>query len=307
MTRVLVFFLFSVMFVSNVAFARVDFLQRYERGKIMLRQRLYFDAVKEFYVAITKTERGRRHFGAHYYLAKAYYWLPDIQNAMKMLDKAKALAKNATQRRAYRKLLAQIKNLYSAILFEPEVDPEEVGKLQLVITPKSAFSHAHKRRYFAIFLKRLKRNGGVILNNRPIFLPKGDYNIKLKKPQCLKYGLVQDGKIVNEVSVEDEIAKIAVQEKRSCSCLGGQKIYKDGNRLYCSCPPNMGWDAKKKRCNIVKKINPWPWVAVIGGVVIVSGTTSLIVYLTTRGASYDRSLGGKDPILGVNNSRVWTK
>ena len=307
MNRAILFILSFLVITPNVVLARVDFLQKYERGKIMLRRKLYFDAIKEFHVAVTKTEKGRRHFGAHYYLARAYYWLPDIQKAMKVIQKAKNLAKNDAQRNAYKKLLAQIKNLYSSILFVPEVDPEEVGKLQIVITPKSAFSHAHKRRYFSIFSKKLTRQGGILLNNRPLYVPKGDYIIKLKKPQCLKYGLLQSGKLINEFSVEDDTTKISVQEKRSCGCLGGQKIYKDGSRLYCSCPPHMGWDKKKKRCDLVKRINPWPWVAIVGGVVIVSGTTTLIVYLNTRGPSYDRQIGGKDSKPGINDLMIWTK
>ena len=82
MNRAILFILSFLVMTPNVVLARVDFLQKYERGKIMLRRKLYFDAIKEFHVAVTQTEKGRRHFGVHYYLARAYYWLPDIQKAM---------------------------------------------------------------------------------------------------------------------------------------------------------------------------------------------------------------------------------
>lgn len=291
---------------SSQAIARVDFVQKYERGKIMLRRKFYFDAIKELHAAVHKTARGANHFGAHYYLAKAYYWLPDIQKAMKMLIKAKALAKNKTQKRAQNKLVRQIKALYGSLKFVPEVDPEEVGKLKFKIVPKSQFSHKHKQRYFKLFSKRLKSQGGVLLNNRLIYVPKGDYNVEIEKPQCLKYGLTEGDKIMREIAVDDAPVSITVKEKRSCGCSGGQKIYKERDRYYCACPSGMGWDKKKERCNIVGKVNPWPWILGGVGVVAVGATvTILAVVLSAEPIAEYQLAGTANTTPGTNTLRIW--
>ena len=77
------FYLFSigcialgVVGLSSTSAHAVDFQLTYRQGKLFLKQKLFFDAVKAFHQVITQTARGKRHFGAHFYLAQAYSGLP---------------------------------------------------------------------------------------------------------------------------------------------------------------------------------------------------------------------------------------
>ncbi|MCB9639244.1 MAG: tetratricopeptide repeat protein [Myxococcales bacterium] len=271
----------GVLFWSGQAQAEPDFVRFYERGKLRMRQRLFFDAIKDFNVAI-RTEKGSQHFAAHYHLARAYYWLPDIQKAVQMLERAKGLIKNSRQRAALDGLMRKIKDYYGAFKISPEVDPEEVGKLQLQIKPKSPFSNAHKRRYYNLFSKRLKRQGGFALNSKEIFLPKGDYEITIKKNQCLKYGLFEGSKVVTEGTIGDAPMQLSLKEKPSCQCTGGQKLYKEKARLYCACKVGSAWDEKAQICKLVRANNvPWIIGGTVIGLAVAGGVVATVVILAT--------------------------
>lgn len=270
MSRIYGLLLLGIVWVGAASQAAAqDFVQSYERGKLMLQQKLYFDAVKELHKAVYNTEQGKSHFGAHYFLAKAYYWLPDIQKAMKALDEAKPLAKNERQQEAHKKLVAQIQGLYGSFKLIPEVDPEELGKVQLKITPKTPFSHAHKRRYYEIFDKRLQQQGGFSPNVGAIYLPKGEYEIEILRDQCLKYGVVRSGEIAREMAIAEQPVELAVQEKASCQCLGGQKLQKEKNKLFCACPAGSAWNKNLQRCEVTKPPLVWPWIVAGSGVAAV--------------------------------------
>jgi hypothetical protein len=258
-----------------------DYVQLYNLGKFQLQNKRYFDAIKTFYRVTTQTARGKRSFGAHYYLAQAYYWFPDIQKAMATLAKAKTLIKRKAHKRAYNKLMSQIKALYSSLKIEPEVDPDEVGKLRIKIKAKSVFSHKHKRRYFRLLQKKLKKQGGILIT-KPLYLPKGDYDISIARPQCLKLALTQDDKVTRDVSISGASVSVTLKGKASCQCIGGQKLTKDGSKLFCACPAGTGWNKKKKRCEVVKQT---PVAAIIGGsvgaAVVVGGVIAAVVILNS--------------------------
>ena len=285
MRKKLVFVLGALVFMYSTNALAVDFVQKYARGKLLLKRKFYFDAIKELSIAVNKTARGKRHFGAHYYLAKAYYWLPDILKAAKMLEKAKALVKNNTQKNAYKQMLRQIGSLYGKLKIEPEVDPEEVGKLKIELKPKSEFSNSHKKRYYRLFDKRLKRQGGLLLNGRPMYLPKGEYTLRVVLPQCLKLKFSIGGKATTDLEIGAGGATAALQEGRSCQCPGGQKEYKDNNKQpYCACAPGSAWDKKERRCKIAKGFDPTPLIIAGGaGVVVIAGATVAAVLLTNNG------------------------
>jgi tetratricopeptide (TPR) repeat protein len=267
---------------SMVSAQSVDFQEKYTQGRLFFRQKLYFDAVKALHQAVTQTQQGKKHFGAHYYLAHAYYWVPDIQKAMEMLEKAKPLIRTAQHREVYNRLLQSIKSLYSQIVFVPEVDPDEVGKVQIVLTPKVAFSHKHRERYFKLFSDRLKKEGGLRLDNKPIFLPKGDYEISIERDQCLKLGLFLGENIARDITIGDEALSLNVRAQQSCNCPSNQKIFTEGKRLYCACPQGTGWNKDKNICEVVKQVNPWPWIITGISVVAVGGTVA-IIYAATQG------------------------
>jgi tetratricopeptide (TPR) repeat protein len=273
---------FLAIFSPLLAEAGPDFVRFYERGKVRLRQKLYFDAIKDLHTAL-QTPQGQKHFGAHYQMALASYWLPDIQQATMYLKKALVLARNDAQREAVQMLRNKIKDHYGVVKLIPDVDPEEVGKLKLLLKPKIPFSDAQKNRYYKSFLARLNRQGGMLLNNKPFYLPKGDYEIAIKMNQCLRYGLSFGKEKVREISVGDDDVNLRLQERASCECKGGQQLYKEKNRSYCACKPGSAWNVKNERCEVAKQTaSPWPWLIAGGGALVVGGAIVAIVLVVTN-------------------------
>ena len=258
-----------------------EFRQHYEAGRMMLRRKFYRRAVKEFSAAV-KTAKGKRHFGAHYYLAVAYFWLPDIEKALKILEEAKGLVKKPAQHKAYTKLLNKINSLYGQLVIVPQVDPDAVGRLLLRLKPKVPFSNRHKRRYYKVFMARLKKMGGLRVTGEPIYLPRGEYEIGLKMNQCLVYGLFDDERVASSISIGSSPVTLNLKAQKSCNCPSNQKIYRDGKKVYCACPKGMGWNKEKRRCEIAKQMTALPWVLAGAGVAVVGGVAAIIIYEVVR-------------------------
>lgn len=259
---------------QNVLAQELDFRQRYERGKLLLQRKMYADAIAELKKA-SYTVEGRTFFGVYYYLAFAYYWLPDIQQANLALETAKRYVSKDSHREAIKQLYDRIERTYARVTIVPEVDPDEVGRLRLTLKPKIAFTDSHKRRYFRILTKRLQKTG-VVPNNRPFFIPKGDYEWNIAQPQCLRYALFSGGSLVSEISIESGLTQLALKAGRSCSCAGGQKMVGTGNKVSCACPAGTGWNETKQRCEV--GVNPVPWIA-LGIGVVVAGATAVVIGL----------------------------
>lgn len=276
-------FLLATLLLSPLAEAG-SFTQFYLRGKLLYKQRLYVDAIKELNKAI-KTTRGSQSFGAHYYLARAYFWRPNIQKAMETIAKAKELSKNKTQRAAYTKTVQQIRALYGKVTIVPEVDPDEVGRLLFSLKPKAAFSHKHKKRYYRILMKRIKKQGGI----RPsttLYLPKGEYEMGLRRDQCLQYGLFSEEKVARSLEVGDSDISINLKAQKSCQCPSNQIVIKNPKnpkKLTCSCAPGSVWDKKKNQCKKAKAPNMLPWILGfgIGGAALIGGAIGVVVAITT--------------------------
>lgn len=251
------------LMVSQVHAA--DFLQLYERGKLLLKQRLYVDAIKEFKKA-TYTTRGQKYFGVYFYLSVAHLKLSKIQKAGQYLKIAKRLAKKKRHQAAAKRLESKILALYGNFRITPEVDPDEVGRLKLILKPNAAFSNKSKARFYKRLAKRLKGEG-VIPNNRLIYLPKGEYSLSIIKPQCLKYSLRQGDTQADNLSISSSTVVLTLKEGASCKCTGGQKLYRIGKKLTCTCPPGLGWNKSKQRCET--GVNPVPWI--IGSVAVLGG------------------------------------
>lgn len=263
-----------VMTAGPVWAQELDFRQRYERGKLLLQRRMFADAISELKKA-SYTSRGRNHFGVHYYLAVAYYWLPDIQKANQSLMTAKRFATRPTHKQALRKMYNRIKQLYSTVTIAPEVDPDEVGRLRMTFKPKIAFGSQHKQRYLRLLNKRLKATG-LVPNSRPFYVPKGDYEITISTPQCLRYTLAIGGQKATNVTVGDGGTQFTLKAGQSCTCTGGQKQYGQGKKMYCACPPGTGWNKSKQRCEV--GVNPVPWIAAGVGI-LVAGAAAVVIGL----------------------------
>lgn len=287
--------------LAGVASAQeLDFRQRYERGKLLLQRNMYADAIGEFKKA-SYTVEGRTFFGVYYYLALAHYWLPDIHQAHTALQTAQRYAKKNSHREAIKRLYERIERTYAKVTIVPEVDPDEVGRLRLQLKPKIAISDAHKRRYFGILSKRLMTTG-VVPNNRPFFIPKGEYEWNIAQPQCLRYALFLRGSAVSEVSIESGTTPLTLKAGQSCTCTGGQKLVGSGNKLACACPPGTGWNENKQRCEV--GVNPVPWIA-LGIGVVVAGATAVVIGLVVAqndGTAY-RLL--RNPGNDTGKTRLW--
>lgn len=276
----------------------VDFIQLYERGKLLLRQRLYTDALKEFKKS-TYTDKGKTHFGAHFYMAICYLRLSAVAQASKALDKAIKLAKSKRHNAAAARLKKQIDSLYGAFRIMPEVDPDEVGRLRIKLEPKVAFSNKQKRIFHRRLAKRLLKKG-LVPNNNMIYLPKGEYTIQIAMPQCLKYALISGNTKAKELNIDDSPSKLSLRGTPSCECIGGQRLYRIGKKLTCSCPSGLGWNKAKQRCE--KTIDPVPIIVGVSVAAVVLGGGAAILVAVLVG---DQKIGAADTQLDKNS--VWGK
>jgi hypothetical protein len=249
------------------------FQQEYQQGKLLLRQKLYVDAVRALYKVVNQTARGKKHFGAHYYLAIAYYKLGNITQSMKYLARAKTFIKNRKQREFHSLMMKKIKVLFGPLRIIPEADPDAVGRLLLSLEVKTAFSNSQKRRAYRIIRKFWSKKG-IALKGATLYLPKGDYTIAIAQPQCLMYGLTLGNTIVTDVAISSQMSTFALKAKRSCDCKGGQVPVKKKDKVVCSCPKNTVWSTKRNRCEIPPKLpSQQPWIAnnwgwIVGGVLV---------------------------------------
>ncbi len=257
-----------------------DYRQIYAQGRLYFRQRLYHDAKKAFLRAIKQTARGKRSFSAHYYLARCYYKTGSISLAIRMLEKAKERIKRGAHKSAYKRFAGKILALYGKLTIAPEVDPDEVGRIKLKLAPKTAFSNKDKANFFKSVMAKIKRQGGLKLDNKPIYLPKGEYEISIERDQCLLLGFFQGEAVAKEFTIGDSAASLSVKAKRSCSCPSNQTVLKEGKRLYCACAKGTGWNKSKNQCEIVKQVNAWPWIITGIGVVVVGGTIATVAAVT---------------------------
>lgn len=227
----------------------VQFRVGYRRGKFYLKKKVYAEAIREL-GQVRGTPEGRRHFGVNYLLAKAYYWKPDIQKAAYYLSKSKSLIKNNNQKMDWAKLFMAVKKEYGKLQIIPYVDPDEVGPLRLQIKSLQSFSNWRKKRYLQARLKTIAKRNGIELNSKPIYLPKGRYQLKLQRPQCFNFALVQGTKRQEKIQISNSPTRLLLKKQPSCRCQGGQKLYRDGNRQYCACPPGSAWNRVKSKCYV---------------------------------------------------------
>lgn len=290
------------LFVLKEASAQrsIDFQQVYERGKVKLRQKFYADAIKDFKLAL-QTNQGNRHFGVHYYLAKAYFWFPDIPKALRFLRLAKRFARRKRQQQACSLLKKKIGELYGRFKLQLEVDPDEAGRLKLGLRAKSVFSHKHKRRYLKIITRRLRQEG-LRLDGNPLYLPRGEYQLRILQPQCLRYALMLGSRQVRELSVGKGVVQWKLNKGRSCSCQGGQKLVKKGEQFACVCPSGTGWNTQNQRCEIGS--NPWPWILAGVGIVVAGTLTAVLVLAQPDGTDY-RLLKKFGSTNDKNDARLW--
>lgn len=297
--------LLMLLLFLNTAFAAEEFQQQYMRGRLLYKKGLYMAALKEFKRA-SNTIKGRTHFETHYYLALSYFWLPDIQKAIRNLKIALSLSKTKRQKRAVAKLKLRITKLYGRCEIVPEVDPDDVGALKILLKPKIVFSNRHKKRYFKILSRRLKKKG-LSLSSANIYLPRGDYIIKITNPQCLQYGLTKGQAQVKEITIGEQGTQITLRAKASCVCEGGQKIFKKDKGLYCACPSGTAWNTKKNRCEVVTPTKIWPWVLLGSGVVAVSATAVIVgLVLANRDGTDFRLIQAGKGGPGNNSAVLWS-
>lgn len=274
-----------------------SFQQNYTRGKVLLSQKLYIDAVREFIKAIN-TPRGRKHFGAHYFLAVSYYRFGNITQSMKTLALAKGMIKNNRQRDSYKLLKRQTKSLFGRLRIVPEVDPDAVGRLMLKLEVKDDFSHPQKKRAYRIIRKFWSKKG-IVLKGNVLYLPKGDYRISISRPQCLSYGLTTGNALTGDLSITDSPSSLALKAKQSCQCEGGQVLVTRASKKMCTCPKGSVWSTSRGRCEIPPKnpgsggwaANNWGWI--LFGVALAGGAgAGVAVFVVMQNADRPVKVGG---------------
>ena len=281
-----VFLPLSFLFLSPSWVWAQSFDQMYEKGKMLIERKLFADAIQELYPA-SQLEKGRGHFGVNYQLAVAYYRMGSIGFAKKSLQVAKMLAEKPMQKERISLLASQIKQLFGEVKLTLEVDPDEVGKLRVLLKPKEPFSNPQKSRTYKILAARWEK--GFVPVSTVFYLPKGDFTIQIITPQCLSYGFLQNNQGVREISVKEAPLHLVLKDKASCVCEGGQTMKQEGKKRYCTCPEGTLWAQKTQRCEILKDAvrtswisRNWVWVTLLGVAVVGGGVAATVVILNNR-------------------------
>ncbi len=126
------------------------------------------------------------------------------------------------------------------------------------------------KRVFRKVKERLAK--GIPLDGKPIYLPIGNYSIKIALPQCLDLRFHKLGKTIKSILIEGKTISISLSRGRSCSCTGGRREVATKFGRDCVCPKSFPiWNEEKRRC--VKKIaepnrgwfeRNWPWLLATG-------------------------------------------
>lgn len=297
---------------AALAYGAVDFAQQYERGKLLLKQKYFADAVKALEQAVMMTGRGKRHFGAHYYLAQSLWQMGDVARAKEIIGKARQLIKSnkrvwavskiQNRQRLLRRLERTIDQLFGAWKIIPEVDPETVGRLRIRVEPTTPLENRMKRRVLRYMDKQL-RVKGLVLTGKEVYLPKGQYKISIVQPQCLEYGFVLGSTLMREILIGEQPASVAVKAQPSCRCTGGRVPKTEGRKKMCVCPGGTVWDETNKRCVQPKAVaggggktpwiaRNWPWITALGVGVVAAGVIIPVVLIESQNADREVLLQG---------------
>lgn len=287
----------------------VDFGQQYERGKLLIQQQYFSDAVKALEQAVMLTERGKNHFGAHYLLAGALWKLGDIARAKEILKRAKnimakmqrswAVSQVQQRRRLVAALEQKLQELFGSLRIIPEVDPESVGRLKIRLEPVDEPTQPDTKRILR-YLDDQLRNKGLVLTGKAIYLPKANYRISIEQPQCLRYALTVGQTVMREVLIGEQDISLAVKEKVSCQCTQGRVLQRKGKQLSCVCPGNSMWNAQRNRCDVPKVVadsrpwiaRNWPWITVAGIAVVAAGVIIPVVVIESQNRDREVVLQG---------------
>lgn len=298
---------FVLCAVATSAWA-VDFGQNYARGKLFVKQKFYGDAAKALEQAVMMTARGKTHFGAHYYLAKALWLMGDVARAKEIIKRAErimrrnervwAVSKIQRRRRLIRTMKQKINRTFGALSLIPEVDPSAVGRLRVLLYPTETFTNAFKKRVMKYIDLQLRKKG-LVLTGKPIYVPKGSYQIRIAEPQCLQYGLTIGSTVMKEVLIGERPTSLAVKAVSSCRCSQGKVLSRQGKRLSCVCPKGSVWNANLRKCVRPKVVDNrpwiaknWPWITVAGVAVVAAGVVIPVVLIESQNRDREIVLQG---------------
>ncbi|TNE44164.1 MAG: tetratricopeptide repeat protein [Deltaproteobacteria bacterium] len=286
----------------------VDFAQNYERGKLFVKQKYYGDAVKALEQAVMMTARGKSHFGAHYYLAKALWMMGDVARAKDIIKRAEgimqrnqriwAVSKIQRRRRLIRTMRQKINDMFGPLRLIPEVDPESVGRLRVEIAPTESFTSAFKKRVMKYINAQFNKKG-VVLTGKAFYLPKGSYQIAVAQPQCLEYALTIGRTVLKEVTISERPTSLAVKKMPSCSCGQGKVLARRGRKKMCVCPNGSVWNPTLNRCVRPKVVDNrpwisknWPWITALGIGVVAAGVVIPVVLIESQNRDREIVLQG---------------
>ncbi len=288
------------------AFAQdeVDFDENYRSGREMVSQNLYMDAVRLLYPAVFKTSRGKKHFGANYFLGMAYYQVGSVTQAMKVLGTARMLARKRNQRELLYMLLKKINKGFGELQVISEAGADSPKILKIALTPQKSFTDSIQRRAFSIIADLWSKKGINFENTKTLWLPKGEYFLQIPQPMCLSYAFTIGGAVVSDLNIGDSAVSIGLKDTPSCKCLGGQVLKKEGKKLYCTCPDGKVWTAARKRCLTQQTTDNrgwlarnWPWMTVVGVVVVAAAVAIPVGLVVAQNQDRDISFGKTDLFL----------
>lgn len=269
---------------ASPASAEPDFRQMYIQSKLLIKRKMYADALRGFLSLKQQTARGKKHFGVHYHLAVASYYLGRIRQSVMYINQARKLTKKERFLESLKLLSDRIQALFSPVTLRTQIPMAQVGRLRIVLKPKQPLYHPEKKRVFAL-MRRRWASQGVVIDSRPVYLPQGSYSLNIPRPQCLGMSFQQGSSKVTELEVKAKTSLTLVGTS-SCSCTGGRVAKRKQSQFTCVCPAGSIWSKNDGRCvpavvNKGKGPSPWIWVSVVGAAVI-TGSALAVYFLAVE-------------------------
>ncbi len=278
----------SLFVTPGVVMGSGDFQQKYIQGKLLLKQKLYADAIRGL-EPLRQTSQGQHHFGLHYYLGIAHYYRGDIRQALDYLHTAWSLATKPRHRKSIKRARGRIAALFGRFQVTRHLASGSIHRLRLQLRTTEIFRHPHRVRVYQMVQKRWSTQG-MLLDGKPIYLPKGTYSLHISKPQCFSMGLTKNGVIQTQMELRSQLS-LALQAKASCPCTRGRVLRIVQQKHVCACPSGRMWSRSKQAClaletrsritppvlkpKPVKGPSPWVWVSLASVAVLTGGALAI--------------------------------
>lgn len=262
-----------------------DFRQKYLQGKMLFKQKLYTDTLREMR-RLQKTPRGQRHFGVHYHIAVSLYFRGNIRESRRFLKKSWSLAKRTRHRASVRRVMQRVSALFGRVVFRAV--PQAGSRIRLKLQATENLHHPHKKLVLRMLKKRWS-TVGVKLDGQPVYLPQGAYRIEMGRPTCHKLAFGSSGSATLSLNLR-VAASVSLIAKPGCGCRAPLVWSSSQNKCIRAVVPKVRTVTRApsvtRTPSVIRTPAPtpapasrrslsWVWVSLAGAAVITGGALAI--------------------------------